>query len=83
MVLPLVIGPNEAATPVGKPDALRVMVPLNPPVSVTGTGNEPEPHCGMDMGGKGPTLKPEPVTVSVMEVVTAGSVPEVPVMVIG
>jgi hypothetical protein len=27
--------PNEAVTPLGKPDAARVTLPVNPPVSVT------------------------------------------------
>jgi hypothetical protein len=82
VLLPLVIVPNTAVTPEGKPDAERATAPVNPPVSVTGLGNFPEPHCGTDMGGKGPTVKPDVVTVSVMEVV-AVNVPEVPVMVIG
>jgi len=33
----LVVGlvPNEAVTPLGKPDAARITLPVNPPVSVT------------------------------------------------
>jgi hypothetical protein len=36
-MLLLVVGlvPNEAVTPLGKPDAARVTLPVNPPVSVT------------------------------------------------
>ena len=61
----------------------RLTVPVNPPVSVTTIGPEPEPHCGMVIGGKRLSVKPAVgVTVSVI-VVLAVSVPEVPVIIIG
>jgi hypothetical protein len=35
LVLVVGLAPNEAVTPLGKPDAARVTLPVNPPVSVT------------------------------------------------
>jgi hypothetical protein len=77
--------PNVAVTPVGRPDAERVTLPVPPdtvivqlpvPPRCTGTGDPDPPPQGDEI------VRP-PVTVREMEVVTGVSVPEVPVMVIG
>lgn len=88
VMVPLVIGLGLKAkvTPLGIPDAAIVTLPPNPPMSVTVTGTVAVPHCGMDTGGETGTASaklPVPDTVSVIEVVTGLSVPEVPVIVIG
>lgn len=88
VTVPLVIGLGlrAKATPLGIPDAAIVTLPPNPPTSVTVTGTAAVPHWGMDTGGETGTASvklPTPVTVSVIEVVTGVSVPEVPVIVIG
>ena len=59
--------PNAAVTPLGRPDAARVTVPVNPPVSVTAIVSVPELPCAMDtLLGEGPRVKPAPVPVTVM-----------------
>jgi len=76
---------NDAVTPVGNPDAARVTLPVNPFSSVTATVLVPVlPGAIVRVAGEAARVKlGVPVTVSVMEVVTGVSVPEVPVMVIG
>jgi len=76
---------NAAVTPVGNPDAARVTLPVNPFSSVTAMVLVPVlPGATVTVEGDAASVKLGfPVTVSVMEVVTGVSVPEVPVMVIG
>lgn len=73
--------PNATVTPVGKPVAARVTLPVNPPVSVTVTVLVPvAPAATTTVAGEAESVKPGAVTVRLM-VVVALSVPEVPVMV--
>jgi hypothetical protein len=78
---------NAAVTPVGRLDAARVTLPANGLTSVTVIVSVPLAPGAIDKAGaEGASVKlpvGAAVTVSVMEVVTGVSVPEVPVMVIG
>ena len=77
-------GLNEAVTPLGKPLAVKVTLPVNPPVSVTVMVSVPlAPWATDKVAAEGLSVKlpvPAAFTVSAMEVV-AVRVPEVPVMV--
>jgi hypothetical protein len=79
------VGLNVAVTPVGWPVAAKVTLPANGLTSVTVMVSVPlAPWATVRLAGEAERLKlPRPVTVSVMEVVTGVSVPEVPVTVIG
>jgi len=77
--------PNVAVTPVGIPDAARVTLPVNVPVSFTVIVSVPLALWAIDSAeADGVSVKPDAGgTVREMEVVTGVSVPEVPVTVIG
>lgn len=85
--LVVVVGlvPNVAVTPVGRPDAARVTLPVNVPVSCTVMVSVPLAPSATDSAvADGVSVKPDAGgTLSVMVVVTGVSVPEVPVIVIG
>jgi len=85
LVVVVEVGLNAAATPVGKPDVARVTLPANGLMSVTVMVSVPLAPGAIDkVAAEGLSVKPPvPLTMSVMGVVTAGSAPEVPVMVIG
>ena len=76
--------PNAAVTPLGRPDAASVTLPVNPPTSATVMVSVPVLPCATDREvGEGVSVKPgvvEALTVRVM-VVVAVRVPEVPLMV--
>lgn len=76
---------NAAVTPVGSPDAASATLPVKPLSSVTVMVLVPVlPKATVRSPGEAERVKPGiAVTVSVMDVVTGVSVPEVPVMVIG
>jgi hypothetical protein len=79
-------GLNEAVTPAGTPEAAKVTLPVNGPISVTVIVSVPlEPTATESAVADGFSVNPpvEEVTVSVTVVVTGVSVPDVPVMVIG
>lgn len=77
-------GLNPTVTPLGKPDAASVMLPLNPFSAVSVRVNVPLPHWGMDSeGGEIVSEKlggVEALTARTMVVVSV-KVPETPVMV--
>jgi len=76
--------PNVAVTPVGRPDAVKVTLPLNGGTSVNVMVVVQLPPWGSVQAiGEGLIVKFPGVTVSVIAVVAEGSVPDVPVMVIG
>ena len=83
-MLLLVVGlvPNEAVTPLGKPDAARVTLPVNPPVSVTLIVLVPLLPCVIDNDeGDAASVNPAaPGMVTAMVVVWLID-PSVPVMV--
>jgi hypothetical protein len=84
-LLPVVgLVPNEAVTPLGKPDAASVTLPVNPPTSVTVMVSVPLLPCVIDSDeGDDANVKPGvalTLTVSAI-VVVADSVPDVPVIV--
>src|ERR1700690_3744184 len=57
--------PNDAVTPVGKPEAARVPLPLNPPVSATVSVSVPLPPGVTDkFGAEGESVKPVVMTVT-------------------
>jgi hypothetical protein len=57
--------PNEAVTPVGKPEAARVTLPVNPPVSATVIVSVPLPPGVTDkFGAEGESVKPVVITVT-------------------
>lgn len=59
--------PKVAVTPPGRPDAARVTLPVNPPVSVTVIVSVPELPWVMDtLLAEGASVKPAPVPVTVM-----------------
>jgi hypothetical protein len=73
--------PNAAVTPLGKPDATKLTLPVNPPASVTVMVSVPLLPWAIDrVGADAESVKPGLVTVRAM-VVDAVSVPEVPVIV--
>jgi hypothetical protein len=74
--------PNAAVTPLGRPDAARVTLPVNPPTSVTVIVSVALlPRVTDKVGAEGASVKlAAGLTVSAMEVV-AVRVPDVPVMV--
>jgi hypothetical protein len=78
------VGLNEAVTPLGRPVAVNVTLPVNPPTSVTVMVSVPVLPCATDReAGEGVSVKPgvvEALTVRAM-VVVAVRVPEVPLMV--
>jgi hypothetical protein len=83
MLLPVVgLVAKAAVTPLGRPDAARVTLPVNPPTSVTVMVSVPLlPSVTDRLVAEGASVKPdEGLTVSVM-VVVAVVVPDVPVMV--
>jgi hypothetical protein len=77
-------GLNEAVTPLGRPDAVNVTLPANPPVSVTAMELVPLlPWITDRLDGEGASVNPAAcltLTVSAM-VVVAVVLPEVPVTV--
>ena len=77
--------PNDAVTPVGIPDAARVTLPVNVPVSCTVIVSVPLAFWAIESAeADGVSVKPDAEgTVSEMVVVTGVNVPDVPVMVIG
>src|SRR5215472_13120780 len=84
-LLPVVgLVPNDAVTPLGKPEAARVTLPVNPPVSVTVMVSVALAPCVTESDdADGDSVKPGvalAATVSAM-LVDAVVVPEVPVMV--
>src|ERR1039458_2317789 len=76
--------PYATVTPLGRPVAARVTLPVNPPTSVTVMVSVPVLPCATDREvGEGVSVKPgvvEALTVRAM-VVVAVRLPEVPVMV--
>src|SRR6476660_5606427 len=76
--------PNAAVTPLGRPDAASVTLPVNPPTSVTMIVSVALPPCVTDrLIGEADNVKPEVTfgfTVRAI-VVFAVVVPDVPVMV--
>jgi hypothetical protein len=75
--------PNDAVTPLGRPDATRVTLPVNPPEGVTVIVSVPlAPWVTETVDAEGARVKPEfaPPTFSVT-VVLAVVLPEVPVIV--
>ena len=48
LVLDVLVGLNDAVTPLGKPDADKLTLPLNPPCGVTVMVLAPLVPCGMD-----------------------------------
>ena len=78
------VGLNAAVTPVGMPDAANATLPVNGLTSVTVIVSVPLlPATTVSVVADGFSVKvPTGVTVSVIEVVTGVSVPEVPVTVI-
>jgi ABC-type proline/glycine betaine transport system substrate-binding protein len=78
------VGLNVTVTPVSAP-AVKATVPVNGLMSVTVMVSVPlAPGATDKVVAEGLSVKPPVlVTVSVMEVVAVGTVPEVPVMVIG
>ena len=78
-------GLKEAVTPVGRPDAANVTLPVKGLISVTVIVSVPlEPATIESVGDEAFSVKPPvgEVTVSVKVVVTGVSVPEIPVTVI-
>lgn len=78
--------PNVAVTPLGRPDAVRVTVPVNVPKSVTVTVSvKLPPGLSTTVDAEGVSLKPGVVaggpTVSAMIAVDGTSAPELPVIV--
>ena len=72
---------NRAVTPLGKPVAARVTLPVNPPAPATVIVSVALLPCPTDrVGGEAESVNPGLATVRAM-VVDAASVPEVPAMV--
>ena len=78
------VGLKEAVTPLGRPEAVKATLPVNPPISVTAMVSVPLAPCAtVRVDAEGLRLNPEVVlalTVRAM-VVVAVVLPEVPVMV--
>lgn len=73
--------PNAAVTPLGRPEAARDTLPVNPPRSAKAIVSVTLLPCPSDrVGGEAETVNPGLVTVRAM-VVVAVKVPEVPVIV--
>jgi hypothetical protein len=54
------LGLKDAVTPLGKPDAERATLPLNPPAGVMVMVLVPWPPCGMDtLPGEAESVKPD------------------------
>lgn len=78
LVVVVLLGLNEAVTPLGTPDAARETLPVNPPWSCTVTGVVPEkPTYDPVITGGAESAKPGAYTVSgmVMDEVRAPDVP--------
>src|ERR1700722_9925025 len=73
--------PKDAVTPLGRPDAARVTLPLNPPAPVTVMVSETLlPRTTLKVDGEGESVKFGLVTVNAT-VVLAVRLPEVPLIV--
>jgi len=82
--LVLVVGfvPNEAVTPLGRPDTASVTLPVNPPVSVTVIVSVPLLPCVIDNeDGDAASVKPDDPGIVTAMVVEWLIDPSVPVMV--
>jgi hypothetical protein len=77
-----VLGLNAAVTPVGRPDTVKLTVPVNPFWPLTLRVLLPLPACGtVRLAGEALRLKLDPTTVRLM-VAVPPMAPEVPVIVI-
>ena len=78
--------PKTAVTPLGKPEAASVTLPVNPPASVTVTVSVPLAPCAIDnvdAAGASVKLGDVPVVIVRPMLVEAVTVPLVPVIVTG
>lgn len=85
MLVPIAgFGLNDAETPLGRPDAVKLTFPLNPfwPVIVIAVVLE-EPCVMLKLDGDAPMVKYGPAFTVSSSVVVAEIPPEVPVIVIG
>ena len=83
LVVPVGFGTNAAVTPVGRPVAVRVTLPVNPPTSVTVIVLVPPARVGVmvKLAGFGASVKPGPAVTVSDTVVVAVKLPDVPVTV--